>query len=389
MPQRQPFQKAHGIIAGIVVAVVGTVILIFARAATLTASFEAENGMISRATTTASATVSGGKAVTFSAAPCLVDQKLVNPCRPWLGAFANSYPGVTGWRNDILDHESRIGRQLDIVHNYHAPGTAPPLSADEKYFINRGHTILLVNWKPALPWSDGDGSNATVNAQIDQAADSIKSVAPKKIMLTIYHEPEPDVTGGASGCTTSTYKTDAKGGTPAEYRAMWQNVRSRFDAKGATNVIWVMNYMGFSRWDCLIDDMWPGNYLVDWVMYDPYAANNTETWDSTVGRFYNVLTSKTTSVTNYTSKPWGLAEFGIGPNADQQHTYDYYADAKTALETNKYSRLKAYVAFDHDGVHSTMVGYTPAPALVADPAEQQRYNAFANSTAIKGVASGL
>ena len=28
---------------------------------------------------------------------------------------------------------------------------------------------------------------------------------------------------------------------------MWQNVRQRFDAVGVDNVVWMMNYLGYSR----------------------------------------------------------------------------------------------------------------------------------------------
>ena len=61
---------------------------------------------------------------------------------------------------------------------------------------------------------------------------------------------------------------------------MWHNVRARFDALGVTNVVWVMNYMGWKDWNCVVKDLWPGNDYVDWVMWDPYPKNAT--WTSFV-----------------------------------------------------------------------------------------------------------
>src|SRR4051812_11950013 len=52
---------------------------------------------------------------------CTVSADLVNSCRPWLGAESGAY-GASGFRARMLEHETRIGRQLDIVHEYLGPG---------------------------------------------------------------------------------------------------------------------------------------------------------------------------------------------------------------------------------------------------------------------------
>src|SRR5688572_760552 len=57
-----------------------------------------------------------------AAAACVVDSKLVNSCRPWLGAAANGYPNLSGDGAQIRAHEQRIGRPLDVVHLYTPPG---------------------------------------------------------------------------------------------------------------------------------------------------------------------------------------------------------------------------------------------------------------------------
>ena len=104
-------------------------------------------------------------------------------------------------------------------------------------------------------------------------AASIKALGTTKIMLTLYHEPESDISpGGAPSCPTLTL--NGTSGSTADYVNMWHNVRERFDALGVTNVVWVMNYIGLRRrGTASTKDLWPGNDYVDWVMWDPYPKN--------------------------------------------------------------------------------------------------------------------
>jgi chitodextrinase len=280
-----------------------------------------------------------------AAAACVVDEILVNSCRPWLGAAANGYPGVSGTGGQILAHEQRIGRQLDIVHLYTSPGLME-LSADSVMFATRPDTILSVTWQPASRWADANGNNATTNANIDRMADSINALGSAKIMLSINHEPEDDVSGGGVGCAANkTYV--GRMGTPPEFRAMWRTVRERFDAKGVDNVVWVLNYMGYSGWDCIVDDLYPGNDVVDWIKWDPYGE--FVDFESLIGRFYDYLGRNSNATHNYLSKPWGLAEWGSWHNATQEHAYLLNRTAKVAVEANRFPRLKAYSVFDVSG----------------------------------------
>ncbi|HET6924295.1 MAG TPA: hypothetical protein VFH39_00500, partial [Candidatus Saccharimonadales bacterium] len=295
--------KAYLMVA-LVFGTAGTLLLGGSHALTPTANIEAEAGTATGATAVSDSSASGGSAIRFHQT-CTVSATLVNSCRPWLGAAANNYPGITGLANRIADHESRIGRQLDIVHDYLNPGAV--LSSDDVTLATRANTILLVNWKPSLTWSTAGGSDSTVNTQIDNMANSIKALGSTKVMLTIFHEPENDVsTGGDPNCTSITYQGSA--GTVTDYVNMWHNVRSRFDADGVTNVVWVMNYMGYPTWNCLVPDLWPGNSYVDWIMWDPYSQSSD--FSGMVNTFYSYLTTNSDSTHDYTSKPWGLAEWG-------------------------------------------------------------------------------
>ena len=310
----------------------------------------------------------------FAASNCPISNILVDACHPWIGAAAMGDPhAAPNAEAQFLYAEKQIGRTMDIFHDYHSPGNLP-LNSTEKYFAERPNTYVYVNWKPASNWADADGGNATVNASIDRAAASIKSVAPHKIFLTVWHEPGNDVSGGTS-CPIK----PGSAGTPAQYRAMWQNVENRFKADGVTNVVWVMNYMGYSKWDCLVPQLWPGNGLIDWVTFDVYSMGDSSTVANTIGRFYNVLLNDNNSSFNVDAKPWGLAEWGDCTTSDQAHVYQYYQEMKTALDNNTYPRLKMYMVYDSNGNGAGMGCLTDySKSGVYDPTEQAYYNKFAD-----------
>jgi hypothetical protein len=314
------------------------------------------------------------------AVECTVSDKLVNSCRPWLGAESGGY-GVTGFRASMLEHEARIGRQLDVVHEYY--GTGAVLTSDVITLAQRPGTIALVNWKPATRWANADGRSASVNAQIDAMADSINALGTTKIMLAIFHEPENDVSpGGDPSCPSTPFGGSA--GTVADYRAMWHNVRARFDARGVDNVVWVMNYMGWKVWHCAVPGLWPGNDYVDWLTWDPYPK--TATWTQFVNMFYNYLLANSDPAHDYLSKPWGLSEFGY-VGSSQTAAYQVYDDIRSNLRNNVHPRLKLYAVWDQhtSSSHDDRVGYTEDG--VRDPVEQQHYNAFANDPLMTGSGS--
>ncbi len=311
---------------------------------------------------------------------CTISAKLVNSCRAWLGAESGNY-GVTGFRARMLEHEARIGRQVDVVHAYLGQGPVV-LTSDMRALATREATIAMVNWKVSNVWAQGDGRNPTVNGHIDAMANSVKSLGSTRIMLTIHHEPEDDVSaGGDPNCPNLGFNGSA--GSVTDYVNMWRNVRARFDALGVDNVVWVMNYMGYPTWNCAVAGLWPGNYYVDWVMWDPYPKNTS--WTTRIGAFYDFLTVSSDAEHDYLAKAWGLAEFGY-VGSSQPAAYAMYDEARRNVQTGVHPRLKAYVVWDNwtSSSNDDRVGYTQAH--VADPVEQQHYNDFANDSLLQGTA---
>jgi beta-mannanase len=323
---------------------------------------------------------------------CSVSATLVNSCRPWLGATALNYPGGDGdstgtnAEDQLLYHESRIGRQVDVVHTYHSQGHNT-LTSTDSYFATRANTMLFANWKPG---NSGD-SWATVASgaddnEITSMANSIKALGSTKIFLTIWHEPENDVSpGGDPKCPSVNYKGTE--GSVADYTNMWHHVRTVFNADGVTNVVWAVDFMNYSAWDCLIPDLYPGDSYVDWVVFNAYQQSNGATFETTVKRFTNLLTSDNIA----SSKPLGIVEWGSTKYAGQTTAQSlaseetYYDSAKAALDGNDstMSRIKLYMVFDENDQGATgctatndRVGYDDDCNYSS--AKQSHYTAFAD-----------
>lgn len=179
---------------------------------------------------------------------------------PVLGLWRNR-PIDTGtsWTEDVAAAEAEFGIFQGHYGFYHAAGSNP-MGAAQETALAQGKDIHLF-WKPQAgggTWKQvADGARDTT---IDAAALDIKAKSPNKIWLTLHHEPENDVGATGSGMTATDYKN------------MWTHVRSRFDAAGVTNVIWVMVYMNSHAHPELMPSLYPGNSLVDIVSQQTYIT---------------------------------------------------------------------------------------------------------------------
>ena len=302
----------------------------------------------------------GAQAHAAASSNCTPSAILVNPCRPWLGAAANGNPGAPNDPISQADYlETLVGQHLDIFRFYHKPGDLPlsKTSATGKaeiHFAERAGTYIQVNWKPANTWAAAGGGDSSVNAEIKQVAVNIKALAPHKIFLTVWHEPENDVSAFDNSTQQAACKSDpnfkglkGSAGTLDQYQAMWQNVEKIFKQQGVTNVVWAMNYMSYAPFYCLIPYLWPGNQLVDWVLYDTYG--HSKGYADTAGAFYKVLQRDSNASVNLDSKPWGLGEFNDCDPKVPQDAISYFNDAKTAFQANTYPKLKMYMVYADTG----------------------------------------
>jgi Glycosyl hydrolase family 26 len=305
-----------------------------------------------------------------------VSGKLVPNCGAWLGAASNHHPDDSpkNWEGRMQKHEDRIGRALDIVHNYHGPKDPVPMPMDansqegqeEIARANAGH-IVYMSWKPSDDWRAVGQGDPSADALLDQGARNIIAVAPRKVMLTIWHEPEM----GQNGTTR----------TPQTYVKMWRHIHQRFAQQGVTNVVWVYNPTGYlPNWESVELAFYPGDFYVDWIMWDPYSPNGNRDYITTISGFYDWLWNHDGETNgkkhHFRKKPWGLGEWGVS-GGDSKWQQRYYADARASF--TRFPKLKAYVIWDSFGKKDFRIDFCCVPTGgELDPEEQAAYNVFAH-----------
>lgn len=320
--------------------------------------------------------------LTHAATPnsCTPNAILVNPCRPLYGVAMATQTPYSQVASDpvsqMLYQDQRIGHTSDIAHMYDSPGHNV-IPAAGITLINDGYTLML-NWKPASPWVDG--SNGSDNAAIDAMAASLESVAPHKVMLVIWHEPENDVSPGGADCTVS------KGaqGTAAQYVAMWQYTVNRLRADGVTNAVYVEYFENYPPLTCNnINQLYAGDSYVDWIGFDSYVnsgALSDQSWDTVVSRFYSFLTTNSNSSHDYLSKPWMISELGVS-NIGTTDEEAWYNQAAAAVTADTFPNLKAYVDYDDNnpstGVAENRQAYSDSEVFTQ--AKQDAYNNFVDA----------
>jgi hypothetical protein len=97
----------------------------------------------------------------------------------------------------------------------------------------------------------------------------------------------------------------------------------------------------------MMDDLWPGNNLVDWVLYDPYASDNL-TYSQTIGAFYRDMTNRSNAAHDYLSKPWGIGEFG-DRSTSAANQENFWSTVAASLDANQFPKLKLLTFFDAIG----------------------------------------
>ena len=311
---------------------------------------------------------------TYAASTCTVNSTLVNSCRPWLGGTANNYAGGgADLRQEILYQEERIGRPNDIAHTYYPVGSNK-LTPNDVYLAKRARTILFVNWSPTDSW----GAIGAQNAVIDTMATSVKQLGSTKIFMSLAAKPETAVSPGSDpSCPDVPYAGNS--GSAAQYRALWAYVEKRFQADGVQNVVWAIDYTNDPAWQCLVTDLYPGDQYIDWVMFNAYE-NGGDSFHTTVGRMYNLLTKDSGGAHNFVTKPWGIAEWSVAQQPVSQEEA-YLDQAKAALDEDAFPRLKAYMIYDSfDQGSATGINYRVGydDNGVADAAKGAHYYAFAD-----------
>lgn len=287
---------------------------------------------------------------------------LRDPDRTLLGARAAGYPDTDEtFTAQHEAHAERIHRTPDLVKTFASVGQIPFSDRHVRAWARDKHRPTLVhNWKPARHW------NQINHSHVATAAAAVSSLAPRPVVLIVHHEPENDV---------------GSFGTAQDYRRMWARVRNQFDDAGVDNVVWAMAYMNYHKWDHLVTDVYPGDDLVDWLMFNAYGSQARPDFASNVSRFIDLVDAEGIGA----GKPLGIAEWGINADADGA---SYYEQAAAWLDTAESDRITSMSVFDSPGSENASglrLGYDTSGRAIDEKTEAYRHlarhHAFAPSPA--------
>jgi hypothetical protein len=297
--------------------------------------------------------------VTWTAPGPPVSDKLV----PREGAWWGSYPGQAA--GDVEAREAVYGRQVDILHRYHDWNDTWP-TAEEQGYAAQGR-FLFEGWESrvfggaTICWADI--AAGAYDAAIDAQAERLAAVG-SRLFVGFMHEPEDNLGPCQPGAVNDS-KADM--GSAEEFKAAWRHIVERVRPV-APNVVWVLSFMGHdpaASWA-----LYPGDDVVDWVAWDPYACVDpgkpcggyaelvNRTWLPDWSGFYDHARAR------YPDKPLMLAEWGVvdnGPPARAAAVFE-----SVARDLAAFPEIKALVYFEaaDSPVGKTRVDSSPA-ALAA------------------------
>ncbi|BCJ40876.1 hypothetical protein GCM10010168_48240 [Actinoplanes ianthinogenes] len=281
-------------------------------------------------------------APTSTTKTCVTGAKLVPTCGVLWGAAAG---GFTGKPRDT-EHkawEKLSGRTATIFHTYHKGDEKFPTDAEIAMARDKARPrVLLLNWRVEYGSTWANVAAGKMDKRIDAFAERLKTKFNDKFFLVLNHEPEDDV------------RTDAKlGMTAKDFAASYRHVIQRLRAKGVTNAVSVIAYMGNEKWmaQSWWKDLYPGNDVVDWIGLDSYVSAEKNYYHA--GKFADLLDRKAKggvgfydwAVKNHPGKPVMVAEWGAYHRVGK--VVDKAAQFNSVLpELAKRPAIKAIVYFD-------------------------------------------
>lgn len=270
-------------------------------------------------------------------AVCEVTDLLVPTCGAWFGVSSPSSDGAFDYTRGFAEYATVVAEPPDILRFYQRDDEVFP-DAEHRALAERDgepRSLLHFSWKPSTTLTWREIADGGAEASIDAVAASL-SAYPHRMFLTIHHEPENDIGDDGSGMTA------------ADYVDMYRHVVSGLRERGVDNVVYVMSYIGFERWVDVVDDLYPGDDVVDWIAWDPYAVGEIDSFADLVNSpsdgwpgFYEWATAKAPGT------PLMLAEWGFNLPRQTWAT-EVLDDAPEVLRT-RFPALKALVYWNDLG----------------------------------------
>ncbi|WP_229716325.1 CBM96 family carbohydrate-binding protein [Mangrovihabitans endophyticus] len=277
---------------------------------------------------------------------CVTGALLVPSCGVLWGGAAGGFTSAPRDRA-LRDWEKLSGRTATVFHTYHKGDERFPTASEIAMTRDPARPrVLLLNWKVAYGSTWAKVARGDRDARIDAFAARVRASYPEKFFLVLHHEPENDVVARRGS-----------GWEASDYAAMYRHTVRRLRAKGVTNTITVMAYMGNEKWmsQSWWRDLYPGDDVVDWIGLDSYVSAEKGYYHH--GDFADLLDRRGRTgpafyewaTIRHPGKPVMVAEWGVyhrvGRPADKAPGY-----ASVLPELAKRPAIKAIVHFDtkHD-----------------------------------------
>ena len=280
----------------------------------------------------------GGEEHTPEAAPPVTTTATSAPPAPSTGRGvllgASTSPEIRSLeaeKSAVEGLEQRIGRTLDIDHNFYTWDEAFPTEA-ERWDLQRGR-IPMISWN-----GRGVTTERIAAGQFDdmimQRARATKALG-QPVLIRWFWEMDGN-------------KKAEFAGTPAEYIAAWQHIVRTFRDQGVDNVSWVWcpNASAFN--DGEAQEFYPGDDFVDWTCADGYnwapgrAGDDYRSFKDIFAGFYGWAALH--------DKPIMVGEFGVQERNPGEKA-QWITDAREAIKSD-FPLLRAIVYFnsnkDHD-----------------------------------------
>jgi beta-mannanase len=221
--------------------------------------------------------------------------------------------------------EQRIGRTLDIDHNFYTWDEPFPTET-ERWDLQAGR-IPMISWNGRGVTTDQIAAGQ-YDDLVKQRARATKALG-KPVLIRWFWEMDGN-------------KKSAFAGTPAEYKAAWQHIVAAFRHEGADNVSWVWcpNASAFN--DGEAQTFYPGDDFVDWTCADGYnwapgrAGDDYRPFKDIFGGFYGWASLQ--------KKPIMVGEFGV-QERNPGDKAQWITDAREAIKSD-FPLMRAVVYFN-------------------------------------------
>ncbi|WP_195908944.1 glycoside hydrolase family 26 protein [Microlunatus sp. Gsoil 973] len=179
--------------------------------------------------------------------------------------------------------EGRLGRRLDIYHDYHT-WTDPFPSDSDRHFTARG-TTLMISWAGTDTRDIVAGRYDTL---IRRRAEAVAALGRPVLLRWRWEMNRPNLASQI--------------GSGTEYVAAWRHIHRIFGEADVSNVGWVWCPLTGGAADQNFGAYYPGDAYVDWVCVDGYPRSPRESF----GQVFRPFVKWASGV----PKPIMIGEFG-------------------------------------------------------------------------------